>query len=246
MKNIIKADLYSQWKQKKIYVYALVYLVAYIIITSIGNLQWQTEIKVLDLFCGMLKQQYIMIVIGLLLVTCYQNGRIFSNKFVHIQVLGSKSRTKVLFSKYIVQSIVNLFLATCVMGLALWTLMFVYQTDRSGFSEVVKRYAIVLLLVVKYTIALVSVVFLVKNGVIAALLNWMIFIAEIFPFLLGNEYGNETLLKVGELFFLGQIQALTTEAITTELLVKILVTTCIEVSLYLGITVNSFKKTELL
>lgn len=245
MGKLVKADLYGQWRQMKVYIYTLLFLFIYVIFSTIGNIEWSTAIKVGDLTNLILKQQSIIVFIAMIGVTSYYIGRLFSNKFIHMQVVSCKKREKVIFAKYFVQGIANMIIFTVVLIVALTALTFVYEIDYSAGSEVFLQWSLIMVLTIRYTISIVSIVFIIKNGAFAALANWLITVAEMFPMMVGIEYGNDRLVEFSRLFTVGQINMIATNAIDSMMILKILVTTIVELVFYICVTYYSFKKAEL-
>lgn len=75
-----------------------------------------------------------MISIG---VTSYYIGKMFSNKFINLQVINCKERQRVLFAKYIVQSTINVIIISLILAGALVALNFVYNVNYMNISGMI-------------------------------------------------------------------------------------------------------------
>lgn len=243
MKRLLKSDFYYHIKNIKIYIYVLIFLSIYIIGASTGNIEWSSSIEFGQLFEIMLKQQYLMILIALLGSTCFYQGKVFDNKFIMYQII-SQGRLKTILSKYIVQIIFNVLLSALVIAFALTGLSFIYDVRLSIGTEILKMFILFSLLIMRYSIFLVSIVLLVKKGIVGALTAWMIIICEALPLIVGTEYGINNLLFISNFFVPGQLNMLSQiDSIEPAI---ILLTTVIELSMEIFITLRKYKKEDLI
>lgn len=245
MMEIVKSDLYYQWKNKKVMICAWIVCILYIFEATMGNLQWELEISLFELTCLMIRQQYMVIVLLLLGVSCYYVGRLFTNKFVNLQVVAA-DRNKTLWSKYFVQAFINIILTTLLFFIALLGLVLVYKVNSISPGGVFILYIGIIVLMIRYTVQLVSVVFWVRNGVLAAILNWMLFVAELFPLLIGTELGIPGLVEISNLFVSGQLLLLVSGEQWGMIFIRIILTMAVEMGIYILVTIYKFQKTELL
>lgn len=247
MVNLIKSDLYAQLKQLKVYVYVMIFALVYIISSSIGNYwEYTGNMEIVKLTNLVLKQQFMVIFMIIIGVTSYYIGKLFSNKFIQLQVISCKARQKVLFSKYFVQSVINVVIVTLVFGGALVALNFIYGVDYEKIGAIFLRWGVLVILIIRFSIIMVSLVFMTKHGVVAALSGWIIFVVQSLPFLIGMEYQSNVLLRISKLFATGQIYTIAAEDIIgTNMIFWILFTTIVEMGVYIILAYKKFRKAEL-
>lgn len=230
MRNIIKSDFYYHCVNIKIYIYAMLFMFVYIIGTSIGNMEWASNQTLYSIIRVMIKQQYMMIMIILLGITCYYQGKMFGNRFLIYQVV-SYGKRKTLLSKYIVQITNNVAFVTGLVLCSLVILCNVYQVRNGINIGVVLFYLLFILLIIRYTVRLLTMNYLVRSGIKAAIFTWMIVVAEWMPCLIGQEYNIVGLLDISIWFLPGQINSLTISQSLVEILPYIFITTIIELGL---------------
>jgi hypothetical protein len=163
----------------------------------------------------------------LLGITCYYQGKLFENRFLMYQII-SHGRKKPVFSKYIVQTFFNIVFLTGLMLCSLTILCNVYQIRIQVDINVLGFYLLFILLIMRYTVRLITMVYFFKNGIIAGIATWLIVVAEWVPLLIGQEYTIIKLVNISRLFLPGQINSLTMGQSFAEVLPYIIITTFIE------------------
>lgn len=248
MVNIIKSDFYTQLKQFKVYAYTMIFALIYILSATLGNVwEYTGNMTVTQLMNLVLKQQFMIFFMISIGVTSYYIGKMFSNKFINLQVINCKERQRVLFAKYIVQSTINVIIISLILAGALVALNFVYNVNYMNISGMILRWGLLVVLIIRFTIMIVSAVFIMKNGVVAALIGWIIFVVQSIPFLIGAEYNSNFLLKASKLFVTGQIYEICSKDIITGTeMIWILFTSVVESAVWIILTHRNFKKAELM
>ena len=229
MKENIKSDFYYKWINKKIYIYAMLFMVIYILATSIGNMEWKSSQTLYSVFTLMVNQQYLMIMIVLLGMTCYYQGKMFENRLLMYQIV-SHGKTETVLSKYIVQSFFNIVFFSSSLFLAMIFLCNVYKVQLQMDIKILVLYLFLVMLIIRYTVRLVSMVYFTKNGIVGGLITWFVVVAELMPLLIGREYSVSELVDFAKYFLPGQIFSLTMGENLVGTVFIILITTSIEMS----------------
>ena len=247
MINLIKSDCYRQLKQGKIYLYAIGILSIFTVGLILNGIEPGTDIKATDLYAILLSQQNLFLLLGLMGLIAFTLGQLFSNKYIHMQVIASEDRYKVMFSKYIVQSIFSVSVATVEILLVMGLLSIFCHVDYSSMSQMFLKWGLILILIIRFTIRMVSIVFIVKNGLLAAMVNWFIMIAETLPQMMGGkDADNKVIEYILQLFTMGQVNIIAGNAVDMDMVVKILLASVVEIVIVMVIGNLCFRKTELL
>ena len=210
MKNLVKADFYYQMNNKKVYIYAALFLLVYATGISIGNIEWASSQTLYSVFKLMINQEYLMMIIIVIGISCYYQGMLFKNRFIMYQNICYGCH-KTIISKVVVQTLANCAFISVVLLCSLAMMCIVYDVQMQQQVGFVVSYFLLILLMARFTVRIIVVLYSVKNGVIAAIIIWMINVAEMMPLLIGNEYKIEILLDSSKFFLPGQIYNLAFE-----------------------------------
>ena len=114
-------------------------------------------------------------------------------------------------------------------------------------SQMFLKWGLILILIIRFTIRMVSIVFIVKNGLLAAMVNWFIMIAETLPQMMGGKVtDNKVIEYILQLFTMGQVNIIAGNAVDMDMVVKILLASVVEIVIVMVIGNLCFRKTELL
>lgn len=245
MHSLINSDFYYHWRNKKVYIYALIILLMYILGMTVGNIEWSSSQALINVYCLMINQQNMMIIIALLCVSCYYQGKYFDNRLIMYQVL-SHGRRKTILSKYFIQCSFNIIFFTVISCLALFFLSFVYEYQLTLDFRIVIIYIMLIIIIIRYSVRIVSIVLRVKNGVLGAVVGWMMTVVEMLPLLTGIEYDSYKLIGLSRFFVPGQIHLLTQMNELKRTVPVVIVTSSIEVSIEIISTLKKDKKSDLI
>ena len=246
MINLIKADCYRQLKQGKMYLYVIGILSIFNVGLILNGIEPGTDIKATDLYTVVLTQQNILILIVIMGVIAFILGQLFPNKYIHMQVIASKDRYKVMLSKYIVQCVISVIMATVEILLVMGLLSIFCHVDYSSVGQLFLKWGLLLILIVRFTITMISIVFIAKNGLLAAMLNWFIMLGEMVPQIIGKSGDSKIGEYLMQIFTVDQMNMIARNAVDMDMVVKILLASVVEIVIVMVIGNLCFRKTELL
>lgn len=210
MKNIIKSDLYFHKSNIKIYVVAILIMIVLFISSGFDQTDDALIMPLHEIVLLSVVQLSFISIITMTIVTGYFQGKMFENRFLIYQISNYGKRDTI-FSKIIVQSVVNLI--TLILTLFICIIMLCAVLPHVEFVLGINSFIVVagfLILIVRFTIRLVIINFYARNGVLAGIIGWLWVVAEMLPWMLGTQFDSERLLSFSKLFLIGQMNHLFT------------------------------------
>jgi hypothetical protein len=230
MKNIIKSDLYFHKLNIRIYIVAVLIMIALFISSGFDKADDAMIIPLHEIVMFSVMQLSFISIITLTIVTSYFQGKMFENRFLIYQI-SNYGKKQTIFSKIIVQCIANLIILALTLITCVTLLCSVLHPVEFAFDiNALIVVSAFLVLIVRFTIRLVIINFYARNGVLAGIIGWLWIVAELLPWMFGNQFGNERLLLFSKLFLAGQMNYLSTSEDVLHFFPFVIVMSIIETS----------------
>lgn len=248
MKNIIKSDFYYYRKNIMYFIICIVVFTVYFGTGELfmnGHEYREVDGSIPKLFQMLIKQNYFISIVMVIILTSIMQGKIQSNRFCMYQLIKAGVE-EVMFSKYLVQFVLNLLLFMGVYGLATLCMCCVTQKNLFLVFLTSPYYLLIILtemiLLLNYSIQTVSIILWVKSGVWGIFLNWTVTVTALLPALLGTYWEEPMLIRLakwttpGQMFLLGQMTT------AYDIMAISVITSLVEIIIFWFLTVYIIKR----